>query len=106
MRLTMSGSPLRFLLILLLLSLPTFGMTQQVSIQGKVVDEQGLPLPGAHVVALNQQTQIEQATDAVGEGDFNLTNLTSGSYQLTVSLDGFQTVTLTPSDLSRKLEIV
>jgi len=61
----------------------------QASISGRVVDQQGMVVPGARVTARQSETnlQVEAVTD--GEGRFRFPYLKLGPYSLTCSLQGF-----------------
>ncbi len=61
------------------------------SVSGRVTDPQGAVVPGATVVA--RQTETNITTDGVTDasGRFRFTYLRVGTYEITVSLPGFQT---------------
>lgn len=63
------------------------------SIVGRVTDESGAVLPGVTVTATSPALQLPQVTDVTdGQGDFRLTPLPIGTYEVTYTLTGFQTV--------------
>jgi hypothetical protein len=63
------------------------------SIVGRVTDESGAILPGVTVTAASPALQIPQVTDVTdGQGDYRLTPLPIGTYEVAYSLAGFQTV--------------
>ena len=64
----------------------------QASISGKVVDQQGMVVPGAQITARQTETNltVERVTD--GEGRFRFPYLKLGPYELTCSLQGFDEV--------------
>ena len=64
----------------------------QASISGKVVDQQGMVVPGAQITARQTETNltVERVTD--GEGRFRFPYLKLGPYELTCSLQGFNEV--------------
>jgi hypothetical protein len=64
------------------------------TISGKVVDEQGLPIPGASVTAESPALQGARSTVTSANGDFILPFLPAGDYTVTVELTGFTTVKL------------
>ena len=80
--------PRRFteVLSLLIIVLPFAGLAQKASITGHVQDETTSPLPGISIV-LNQ-SGIGTATDA--EGNFNLSQLEPGDYQLIITGIGYK----------------
>ena len=61
---------------------------QTGSISGKVLDETGLPLPGASIVVKG----TTRVTSTDGNGNFKLTGLTNGSSTLSASFIGYQTL--------------
>ena len=61
------------------------------ALNGRVVDDQGQPLPGATVVAVHNPTGTSYGTTTRVEGGFNLPNVqTGGPYTLTVSFVGYR----------------
>jgi Carboxypeptidase regulatory-like domain len=70
------------------------GQAQTVgSIVGRVTDESGAVLPGVIVTATSPALQLPQVTDVTdGQGDYRLTPLPIGTYEVTYTLTGFQTV--------------
>ncbi|MBO9675366.1 MAG: TonB-dependent receptor [Sphingobacteriaceae bacterium] len=66
---------------------------QTGSVSGKVLDETGLPLPGASVVV--KGTTRSTSTDA--DGNFKLTGLSNGSITLSASFVGYQSLDKTVS---------
>ncbi|PYR38949.1 MAG: hypothetical protein DMF90_01595, partial [Acidobacteria bacterium] len=79
---------------LLSLSAPCLlAQDSQASIVGVVTDESGAVLPGVTVSATSptlQRAQVSAVTDA--QGNYRLTNLPIGTYEVTYALDGFRTV--------------
>src|SRR5262245_961706 len=74
--------------------LPLFAQ-QSIStgtITGVVHDAAGLAVPGATVVAINEQTQENRLAVTGESGNFNVPALLPARYTLRVSLSGFQTV--------------
>jgi TonB-linked SusC/RagA family outer membrane protein len=92
--------------LLLLIVLSTFAAKAQTSsLAGRVLDETGLPLPGASV----QIKSLGKSTVTDAAGKFRLTGLSNGSFEVTVSYIGYtptlQTVSVsgnTTSDFSVK----
>ena len=64
------------------------------SLSGTVVDTQGAVIPGADVKAKNTGTGIENNVVTGSDGSFTIPSLPGGVYAVTVSLQGFKTVTL------------
>ena len=69
-----------------------FGWAQETTgnITGRVVDSQGLALPGVTVTVAGPQGSRSVTTD--GEGRFNLPFLTPGAYSVRGELEGFKAV--------------
>src|SRR5690348_4016263 len=74
--------------------LPAAASAQQTgSIQGKVVDTSGAVLPGVTVEAKSPVLPSSRTTVTDSAGAFQLPALPPGSYTITFTLSGFQTVT-------------
>ena len=67
------------------------------TIAGRVVDVQGLPVPGASVVAASPNLQGTLETLTSANGDYILSLLPPGPYTVTFELSGFGTQTRTVS---------
>ena len=65
------------------------------SVSGSVIDPQGAVVPGALVVALNTDTNIQSETVTGSDGRFRLSYLRVGRYEVTVHLQGFSAPTRT-----------
>ena len=85
---------LRNVTILLAFLLASAGLTlaQETTgtIQGRIVDQQGLAVPGATVTATGPQGTKTATTDS--EGRFNLPFLTPGVYSVRAQLQGFKSI--------------
>ena len=79
-------------IIVLLLS-QAIGQAQSTNgtISGTVKDATGAVLPGTKVVLLNQETGISRTVQADAAGHYSAPSLSLGNYQVTGSLEGFQT---------------
>jgi hypothetical protein len=62
--------------------------TQQFT--GHVLDSTGAVIPGAQVVVHNQATGVDVKTVSTSSGDYTVTYLIPGTYDITVSGKGFQ----------------
>ncbi|HEX2642987.1 MAG TPA: TonB-dependent receptor [Thermoanaerobaculia bacterium] len=83
----------RWLALVLLLALPAlaFGQAQTTGrITGRVVDDQGNPVPNATVTATNEETQITRTTTSSASGDFLFALLPTGGYTVTIEATGKQ----------------
>src|SRR5881392_4127963 len=66
---------------------------QEASIIGQVRDESGAILPGVTVTATSPVLQVPLVTDVTNErGEYRLTPLPIGTYNVEYTLPGFQTV--------------
>ncbi len=65
------------------------GLTGQIS--GVVLDAQGAVVPGVSVRARNIDTQATGTAVSDGTGEFVVTNLLAGRYEIEAMLDGFKT---------------
>lgn len=64
-------------------------------VTGVVRDTQGAAIPDASVKLSNPATGLERTKTTDANGEFNFPDLALGSYRLTVSKSGFQTVAIT-----------
>jgi outer membrane receptor for ferrienterochelin and colicin len=87
----------------LALAVGASAQTTTATISGRVLDSQGLPVPGATVTATSPNLQGAREAVTSENGDYILTLLPSGPYSITVALAGFQTqtrnVTLAPTQV-------
>src|SRR5258705_9222098 len=65
------------------------------SILGTVTDASGAPVNGARVTLTNEGTSAALSTSTGPDGSYKFTPVKIGSYKLTASLQGFQTMTQT-----------
>src|SRR5438105_3780163 len=83
----------------ILLILATFGSVQFLfaqgtdlgTIAGAVTDGTGAVVPNAKVVILDLGTKATRETKTNAQGDYRVFGLTSGTYQVSVSLAGMRT---------------
>ena len=61
------------------------------SLTGNVNDPTGAVVPGAHVEAVNQDTNVRSETDSDVHGVYRFTELQAGQYRLTVTAKSFRT---------------
>jgi len=62
------------------------------TISGIVTDNTGGIVPGANVSIKHNATGVAQESITNADGSFSFPNMNSGSYTVTVSLQGFKTV--------------
>src|SRR5437763_17062388 len=67
--------------------------TASATIQGTVTDKRGAVVSGAQVVAKNKATDVSRTATTSDEGSCKFELLPVGTYTVTVSKDGFGTVT-------------
>ena len=81
-----------FLIIAMVLGSSHLSLAQETTgtISGKVVDAQGLAIPGATVTVTGPQGERSAVTD--GAGNFTVPYLTPGTYALKIELQGFKPV--------------
>ncbi len=98
----------------LLLSTSAFAQgSSTASISGVVTDVDGGVVPGADVVVKNNGTGETYTVVTNGEGVFSVPALTTGTYTVTISLQGFRSVVLNnvvvnagvPASVRAKLEV-
>src|SRR6185295_8005352 len=75
---------------ILLCSLSAFAQTDKGTITGTVADSTGAVIPGSSVTATNTQTTLKYETVSTETGNFTLSQLPGGFYELTVELPGFK----------------
>jgi outer membrane receptor protein involved in Fe transport len=76
-------------LLTALVAAPAFAQGTTGAIDGKVADEQGLPLPGANVTAQNTATGFIRSAVSDSVGTFRVPGLPVGTYELKIDLPGF-----------------
>ena len=77
----------------LLVAVSTALAQQRGSISGRVLDPDGLVLPGATVTATDKRTGFSRTVVTEGNGTFSIPNLEPGTYTVTVEMPGFGTTT-------------
>ena len=78
--------------VVLLAAVPGFTQTFRGGINGTVTDKTGAAIANATVVAIQTETGVSHATTSSSAGEFLFQDLPLGSYSVTVSFSGFQTV--------------
>lgn len=80
------------LILLAILCWPCLIVAQQTTmITGQVTDQTGAVIPKALVIAHNDLTNQEVATESTSTGSFTITNLRPGNYQVSAGAQGFAT---------------
>jgi hypothetical protein len=68
-----------------------FGQIKSATITGRVTDASGAVVPGASVTAVNEGTKVPQQTTTSGTGDYTIPFLEAGTFDLSVTKEGFTT---------------
>jgi len=76
-----------------ILAVPALAQQTTGSITGRVVDQSSLAMPGVTVTAVHTETGFSRTAVTDGSGDYRLTALPVGVYNLTAELSGFKTLT-------------
>ncbi len=66
-------------------------LASQTALVGTVIDSADLVVPGAQVVAVNTGTKDTYQTTTNADGYYNIQFVRSGTYEITITLAGFQT---------------
>jgi len=85
-----------YLGIVFLLAVATFSFGQAASgdLTGAVKDPTGFVIPKANVVITNQETGVAQSVQTGASGDYHVSNLLPGKYDIAVNASGFKPYTL------------
>ncbi|MEW6455110.1 MAG: TonB-dependent receptor [Acidobacteriota bacterium] len=70
--------------LLIFLYVPSFSQVSTVSIEGKVVDKEGLPVPGAEVSAKNVETGLAWVTVTSDSGLYYIFSVPPGKYEVKI----------------------
>ena len=90
-----------FLVLGLLLTTAAYAqLASQTALVGTVSDAGGLVLPGASVVAVNVGTRDTYEATTNAEGDYYIQFVKPGKYEISVTVNGFQTFKATGVDVA------
>ena len=78
-----------FLLMLVTLYLPLRAQTVDTAIEGTVTDNSGAVIPGATISVLSVATGTGKKAVADSSGEYSVTYLAPGTYDVTVAATGF-----------------
>ncbi|PWT91682.1 MAG: hypothetical protein C5B55_07715, partial [Blastocatellia bacterium] len=81
------------LIVLSILSTSAFSQTNKADIVGTVKDSSGAAIPGATVTITKVDTGAERTVTANDDGNYNAPLLDIGTYKVTATKQGYQTVT-------------
>jgi hypothetical protein len=76
----------------LMLAPSAFAQTNTADILGTVTDPSGGTIPNAKVTLVNTATQDTRTVQTSGDGAFTFSSLAPGNYNLTVTVNGFQSL--------------
>jgi hypothetical protein len=88
-----------YTLLAIFSAIPAFAQAGRAELFGTVRDPAGLPVTGASVEALDQQTGLVERTTTSGTGQFHFFALPPGSYALAASKSQFSTLHRTGIEL-------
>src|SRR5262245_49987168 len=91
--------------LLLCLSFVAEVSAQNASVTGTVSDSAGALIPGVEVTATNVNTGIVNTTVSNETGTYNFASLQPGTYKLSASLPGFQTMAFSDVKLSQDQQV-
>src|SRR6267142_4098966 len=74
-------------------------LASQTALVGTVTDSEGLVVPGAQVVAVNAGTRDTYEATTNADGYYNIQFVRTGTYEISVSVQGFRTFTATGVDV-------
>src|ERR1700677_4090317 len=77
-------------LIVTLSCAPAPAQTVDTAIEGTITDSSGAAIPGATVIVSSSATGIKKQAVTASTGDYTVTYLTPGNYDVTVSANGFR----------------
>src|SRR5580765_2791096 len=75
-------------------------LASQTALVGTVTDSDGLAVPGAQVVAVNAGTRDSYEATTNAEGYYNIQFVRTGTYEISVTLTGFQTSKVSGVDVA------
>jgi hypothetical protein len=83
--------PVAMFVFVLLLAEPASAQVLYGSLAGNIKDASGAPIPGATIVATQQQTQLSRQATTDASGEYSITTLLPGNYDVKISAKGFKT---------------
>lgn len=90
-----------FALFTVLSSVQVFAQTTTAAISGTVLDEKGVGLPGANIIAIHEPTGSRYGAATRADGNFNIVNMrVGGPYRITISFVGYKDVVKTGINLT------
>jgi len=80
------------LLTVALLAISAFAQDRTASLTGVVHDPSGAPVPDAQITVRNTETGIKRTTKTNGDGDYTVTLLDPGAYDVLIEHAGFKRI--------------
>jgi len=87
------------LVALLLFAAPTYGQEEWGAITGTITDASAAPVPGATVIVTGHNTTLSRTVETSTVGQYTVSPLRPGSYDISVSKPGFKTMRQSEIDL-------
>ena len=81
----------QWLVVFVVLGATALAQETRGTIAGRVVDEQGAPMPGVSVTVTNLDTNVSSSLVTNATGYYEAPLLLPGNYRITAGLDGFKT---------------
>ena len=78
------------LLVISLIAYPSMGQLTSGSIAGRVIDSSGSVIPSADITVTNMTTGTILRAHANGQGEYVISGIDPGTYQIQVTREGFQ----------------
>ncbi|MGC2163928.1 MAG: carboxypeptidase-like regulatory domain-containing protein, partial [Silvibacterium sp.] len=69
----------------------SYGQSNDASLSGTVTDTTNAAIPNASLILTDEATGLSRAAKSDATGEFNITSISPGKYDLTVSAPGFKT---------------
>src|SRR6516162_5490291 len=79
-------------IVIALIAVNAFSQERTASINGTVKDPSGAPVPAAKITIRNTETGFKRDVSTSGNGDYAITSLDPGTYQITAEHAGFKTM--------------
>ncbi len=92
MRSSQSSQVRRIFLAMALLAVGSFAQDRTASVTGTVHDPSGAPVPDAQITVRNTETGIKRTSKTGGSGDYTVTLLDPGTYEIRVEHAGFKSL--------------
>src|SRR6201996_4206481 len=90
---TVNGSPRLLCISMLFLAGISYAQVDRSGLSGTVTDSSGQLLPQTHIIAVQNATQLRRETISHSNGSYEIPELPVGVYTITLSHEGFQSVT-------------